>query len=72
MRLDTPMTAKPLDNQAFWDDQLFCFNPLWVLLDQDQRDMVLRTIRDAQLARGGTLPVPSTALIATGGVPERP
>jgi ubiquinone/menaquinone biosynthesis C-methylase UbiE len=44
-------------------DHLFYFSPLWKQLDADQRTAVLASIRESQ--RGATLPVPSTALIAT-------
>ena len=46
-------------------DQLFCFSPLWPLLAQEQQADVLRAVREAQASHGGTLPIPSTALIAT-------
>jgi hypothetical protein len=50
-------------------DRLFCFNPLWAQLDSQTRKAVLTSIRETQPACGGSLPVPSTALIATARRP---
>ena len=46
-------------------DDLFRFSPLWPKLDAGQKQAILTAIRAAQDARGGVLPVPSVALIAT-------
>ena len=55
--IDDEMLADP--------DRLFIFSPLWPKLDAPRREAVLAAIRAAQDARGGVLPVPSPALIAT-------
>ncbi len=55
-----------VDEAALADpDRLFQFSPAWPQLDNQQRDVVLASIRSALTARGGVLPVPSPALIAT-------
>lgn len=47
-------------------DRLFQFSPLWPELDALQRHAVMASLEAAIAARGGTLPVPSPALIARG------
>ena len=46
-------------------DRLFQFSPAWPQLDNQQRNIVLASIRSVLAARDGVLPVPSPALIAT-------
>ena len=56
--IDRPMLDDP--------DGLFCFSPLWPMLDAAARHEVLAAVRERQMESGGILAVPSTALIATG------
>lgn len=62
---DFPVDLAMLDDP----DRLFCFSPLWERLDADQRSAVLAHIRESQRGGDATLPVPSTALIATARRP---
>lgn len=55
-----------VDDAALADpERLFQFSPLWPQLDGGQRSTVMASIRGAQSAHGGVLPVDSPALIAT-------
>lgn len=56
--VDAGMLADP--------DQLFRFSAIWPTLDTARQMMVVRGISEALAARGGTLAVPSPALIGTG------
>jgi ubiquinone/menaquinone biosynthesis C-methylase UbiE len=56
--VDIAMLAEP--------DRLFQFSPYWSGLGDAERGVVVAAIRGAIEARGGALPVPSPALIATG------
>ncbi|MGY4397275.1 SAM-dependent methyltransferase [Sphingomonas sp. UYAg733] len=55
--IDRPALAEPM--------RLFRFSPIWPLLDQGQRTVVLESVLAGVDACGGVLAVPSMALIAT-------
>ena len=56
----------PIDEAAVTDpDRLFQYCPIWQQLDAGQRSVILTSIEAAQSVRGGVVPVPSPALIAT-------
>jgi SAM-dependent methyltransferase len=60
------VTDFPIDAAAIAEpDRLFQYSPLWPQLDQSRREAILVAIRVILTARGGLLPVPSQALIAT-------
>jgi ubiquinone/menaquinone biosynthesis C-methylase UbiE len=59
---DYLVEAAALDDPA----RLFQFSPVWSALDDDRRATVLASIRGSVESAGGTLPIPSPALIAMG------